>query len=96
MAAKRKKKQREQTLRVNGRRQGEIRYYTAYTAQEAARKAVAMARDGWLTDVTATSGHLKMRCVPVKRGRNRNYDKPGAHCTIKPAFKKQIKGLAGR
>jgi hypothetical protein len=103
MAKPKARKQRTQKLTVTGNRRGEIRYHTAYTAQEAARKATKMARDGWKTTVTsAHSGHVKMTCEPQVRGwadrrrRERN-DRVGPHaeCKIKPAFKKQIKGLAG-
>jgi hypothetical protein len=91
-------KQRTQKLAITGNRRGEIRFETAYNARDAARAATAMAKKGYLVDVTAFhSGRLKMRCVPVKRSgalspHPLHYDKPGAHCTVKPPFKKQIKG----
>ena len=88
-------RQKFQKLSITGNRHGEIRFETKYNARDAARAATALAKRGYLVDVTAfDSGHRKMRCVPVMRGehKSRVYTKPGAHCTIKPAFKKQIKG----
>lgn len=98
MAKQKTRRQRTQKLTITGNRRGEIRFETKYNARDAARAATAMAKKGYLTDVTAFhSGHKKMSCVPVMRGKHggRTYDKAVAHCTIKPAFKKQIKGLAG-
>lgn len=94
------RKQRTQKLQIVATRRGEVRFDTQYTAIGAARSAVKLAKQGYLVDVKADhSGHLKMHCVAVKRrGRSDapgTFTKGGAHCTMKPAFKKQVKGLAG-
>jgi hypothetical protein len=86
------RKQRTQKLTITGHRRGEVRFATAYTALEAARAATKLTHQGYKVQVTAThSGHVKMTCEPQLH----KHAKFFAGCKINPAFKKQIKGLAG-
>jgi hypothetical protein len=88
------KKPTFEKLNISALRSGEIRFATAYSAPEAAKIATKMARQGWRVEVQAWgSGHVKMKCEPDWK--YRASDTPRgvrfARCTMKPAFKKQLK-----
>jgi hypothetical protein len=90
------KKPKFEKLNISALRRGEIRFATAYSAPEAAKIATKMARQGWRVEVQAWgSGHVKMKCEPdwkyPNRGRGENRKHDIARCTMKPAFKKQLK-----
>lgn len=86
----RTRKQRTQKLFLHGERRGVVVFDQAYTAIEAARAATKMARKGYKVKVTGTGPKVRMTCEPKVAG-----TKTVVTCSITPAFKKQVKGLAG-
>jgi len=87
-----RKRPKVHKLAVNALRKGEMRYETAYDAPEAARIATRWARAGWKVEIQnwrslGTKRHVYMTCEPAARK-----GKTIALCSIKPSFKKEIRG----
>jgi len=86
------RKQKFQKLAVNAQRHGTSHFDTQYNARDAAQSAIKYARDGWTVEVKDwNTDHLKMTCWPGAK--TTCGGKVIGTCEIKPAFKKQIKGL---